>query len=284
MAVEGKCCRCGAEALAKIEGAWYCFSCGIEFHPIGLPHGRPCQTCAKTERERDEFRTQYHKCFAELVATATRASLAERGVLDAQRERDDVVNGQEALRLQTVRIRRALTDVVEDGVDTEEIAKRVRRERDEAVCSRVHRRITGMERDFRERLSLLEGERSRAVARSEKLALSLRQEQHDHQKARNRAFDAERDLAEARKKIVELDNDRKEERRDHLSDHNRVVDAESKQAAVLAEARFSECAHCGWTGHFGSERECPCCHEELSPIHLSITDVLRRLQRTPRVS
>jgi hypothetical protein len=53
---------------------------------------------------------------------------------------------------------------------------------------------------------------------------------------------------------------------------------------VLAEVRFSECSHCGWTGYFGSERECPCCHGELSPIHLSITDVLRRLQRTPRVS
>ena len=47
------------------------------------------------------------------------------------RERDALSNGQEALRLQTVRIRRALTDVVEDGVDTEEIAKRVRRGRDE---------------------------------------------------------------------------------------------------------------------------------------------------------
>jgi hypothetical protein len=42
------------------------------------------------------------------------------------------LDGQEGLKRQTVRIRRALTDGVEDGVDTEEIARRVRCERDEA--------------------------------------------------------------------------------------------------------------------------------------------------------
>jgi len=49
--------------------------------------------------------------------------------------------GRDDLQQQMVRIRQALTDVPEDGVDTEEIARRVRRERDEALVEVA--RLTG---------------------------------------------------------------------------------------------------------------------------------------------
>ena len=49
--------------------------------------------------------------------------------------------GRDDLQQQMVRIRQALTDVPEDGVDTEEIARRVRWERDEALVEVA--RLTG---------------------------------------------------------------------------------------------------------------------------------------------
>jgi hypothetical protein len=55
--------------------------------------------------------------------------------------------------------------------------------------------LAGLQRDSRERLALLEGERARAVARSEALELSLGKARRDHQAARNRAIDAEREVA-----------------------------------------------------------------------------------------
>ena len=54
--------------------------------------------------------------------------------------------------------------------------------------------LAGLQRDSRERLALLEGERARAVARSETLALNLEKERRGHQAARNLAIDAERAL------------------------------------------------------------------------------------------
>jgi len=49
--------------------------------------------------------------------------------------------GRDDLQQQMVRIRQALTDVPEDGVDTEEIARRIRRELDEALVEVA--RLTG---------------------------------------------------------------------------------------------------------------------------------------------
>jgi len=67
---------------------------------------------------------------AEALASGWKARAKE-----ATSQRDAFSNGQEALRQQTVRIRHALTSDVEDGVDTEAIAKRVRRERDNAYAA-----------------------------------------------------------------------------------------------------------------------------------------------------
>jgi uncharacterized membrane protein len=75
------------------------------------------------ERERDKFKT--HLDIALKEEYRLRAEVAKlEGVRLA------LLDGQEGLKRQTVRIRRALTDGVEDGGDTEEIARRVRCERD----------------------------------------------------------------------------------------------------------------------------------------------------------
>ena len=67
---------------------------------------------------------------AEALASGWKARAKE-----ATSQRDAFSNGQEALRQQTVRIRHALTSDVEDGVDTEAIARRVRHERDNAYAA-----------------------------------------------------------------------------------------------------------------------------------------------------
>jgi hypothetical protein len=43
----------------------------------------------KAKCDRDELQEKYTRCYSELVSTAKRASLAERDLIDAQRERDD---------------------------------------------------------------------------------------------------------------------------------------------------------------------------------------------------
>jgi tRNA/tmRNA/rRNA uracil-C5-methylase (TrmA/RlmC/RlmD family) len=58
---------------------------------------------------------------------------AQKLIVRLERGQEELANGGKVLMLQAMRIRQALTDVAEEGVDTEEIAKRVRRERDEAL-------------------------------------------------------------------------------------------------------------------------------------------------------
>ena len=91
------------------------------------------------ERERDNFKA--HLDIALKKEDRLRAEVAKlEGVRLA------LLDGQEGLKRQTVRIRRALTDGVEDGVDTEEIARRVRCERDALKAKTVE----DLERELRE--------------------------------------------------------------------------------------------------------------------------------------
>jgi hypothetical protein len=52
----------------------------------------------EAECDRDELQEKYTRCYLELVSTARRASLAERDLIDAQRERDDARGEVERLK------------------------------------------------------------------------------------------------------------------------------------------------------------------------------------------
>ena len=143
-------------------------------------------------------------------------------IAELVRERDALSNGQEALRLQTVRIRRALTDVVEDGVDTEEIAKRVRRGRDEAVQN---------DKRLRRMLAADTLYKRARVAEDE-----VQEARRERDEALARAVDLERVRDEARACVVEAERERdeaREECRQCRADIRRLVEVRDEALAEV---------------------------------------------------
>jgi len=142
----GPCTVCGLSALAEIGQLTHklvelqkSFSEAgnelLDFNNKFLPQERA--RAEKAEKERDEAQAERdaaRKRVTEFEAELTKERIAESNMEmkyeDACRERKAHARAREALRLQTTRIRQSLTNDLEDGLDTLEIARRVRRERD----------------------------------------------------------------------------------------------------------------------------------------------------------